>query len=192
MPIPHPVQSVGSFVSPCGIVPCVDVLGLTRAEISAVAIFYSQHRRHPNGKYNVGVCTDALCAVMDGGEIWGALTSALGVRSDETTLDGKIMLEVLEYNVGCDYVPVVTASWGFFDNQTPTSALQAVEDIRVGQDLHPTRGADKVHTFEEAEKVLIGLKNGHTDGGSDTGCAPPRGLEIVCERGWNAPKGAAK
>ena len=90
MPMLHLVQSVDGFVSPRGIALCADVLGLTRAEVSAVATFYSQYRRHPNGEYNVGVCTNALCAVMGGDEIWETLTSALGVGSDETTPDGKI------------------------------------------------------------------------------------------------------
>lgn len=56
-------------------------------------------------------------------------------------------------------------NWEFFDNQTPTSALQIVEDIRAGRDLHPTRGADKVHTFKETERVLAGFEDGHADEG---------------------------
>jgi len=169
-----------------------EALGLTRSEVSAVATFYSQYRRHPNGEYNVGVCTNALCAVMGGDEIWETLTSALGVGSDETTPDGKITLEALECNAGCDYAPVVMVNWEFFDNQTPTSALQIVEDIRAGRDLHPTRGADKVHTFKETERVLAGFEDGHADEGPGAGCASLRGLEIARERGWSAPKEVAK
>ena len=171
MPMLHLVQSVDGFVSPRGIALCADVLGLTRAEVSAVATFYSQYRRHPNGEYNVGVCTNALCAVMGGDEI---------------------TLEALECNAGCDYAPVVMVNWEFFDNQTPTSALQIVEDIRAGRDLHPTRGADKVHTFKETERVLAGFEDGHADEGPGAGCASLRGLEIARERGWSAPKEVAK
>ena len=192
MPMLHLIQSVDGFVSPRGIALCADVLGLTRAEVSAVATFYSQYRRRPNGEYNVGVCTNALCAVMGGDEIWEALTSSLGVGSDETTPDGKITLEALECNAGCDYAPVIMVNWEFFDNQTPTSALQIVEDIRAGRDLHPTRGADKVHTFKETERVLAGFEDGHADEGPGAGRASLRGLEIARERGWSAPKEVAK
>lgn len=107
MPILHLVQSVDGLVSPRGITLRAGVLGLTRAEVFAAVTFYSQYRRHPNGEYNIGVCTNVLCAAMGGDEIWKALTSALGVGSDETTPDGKIAFEVLECNAGCDYVPVV-------------------------------------------------------------------------------------
>ena len=49
MPILHLVQSEDGFVSPRGIALAADILALSRAEVSAVATFYSQYRRHPNG-----------------------------------------------------------------------------------------------------------------------------------------------
>ncbi len=188
MPILHLIQSEESFVSPRGIVLAADVLGLSRAEISAVATFYSQYRRHPNGEYNVGVCTNALCAVMGGDVIWETLTEHLGIGSDETTEDGKITLEALECNAGCDYAPVVMVNWEFFDNQTPTSATQIIEDIREGKDIHPTRGANKVHTFKEIERVLAGFEDGHVDEGPSAGPASLVGLKIAREKKWTAPQ----
>ena len=95
MPLLHLVQSEDGFCSPRGITLVADILGLTRAQVSAVATFYSQYRRHPNGEYNVGVCTNALCAVMGGDQIWEELTDYVGVGHDQTTEDGKITLGVL-------------------------------------------------------------------------------------------------
>ena len=176
MPLLHLIQSEDGFCSPRGIVLVADILGLTRAQVSAVATFYSQYRRHPNGEYNVGVCTNSLCAVMGGDIIWDELTEYVGVGHDETTADGKITLERLECNAGCDYAPVIMVNWEFFDNQTPTSAKQIVDDIRAGKDIHPTRGADKVHTFKEIERVLAGFEDGHVDEGVGAGEASLRGL----------------
>ncbi|MCF2705993.1 NADH-quinone oxidoreductase subunit NuoE [Arcanobacterium haemolyticum] len=188
MPLLHLIQSVEGFVSPRGVVLAADILGLTRAEVSAVATFYSQYRRHPNGEYNVGVCTNALCAVMGGDVIWETLTEYLGVGSDETTDDGKITLEALECNAGCDYAPVVMVNWEFFDNQTPASAKQIVDDLRAGKDVHPTRGADKVHTFKETERVLAGFEDGHVDEGPGAGPASLAGLTAARANNWTAPQ----
>lgn len=187
MPMLHLVQSVDGFVSPRGIALCADVLGLTRAEVSAVATFYSQYRRHPNGEYNVGVCTNALCAVMGGDEIWETLTSALGVGSDETTPDGKITLEALECNAGCDYAPVVMVNWEFFDNQSPESALAMIDDIQAGRDIHPTRGPIVAPTFKENERVLAGFLDGHEDEGPSAGRSTLLGREIAAAKGWTEP-----
>ena len=88
LPLLHLVQSEEGFVSPNGIEFCADVLDLTTAEVSGVATFYTQYKRHPNGEYTVGVCTNTLCAVMGGDEIFDELSEHLGVGHDETT-DGR-------------------------------------------------------------------------------------------------------
>ncbi|MCI5826024.1 MAG: NADH-quinone oxidoreductase subunit NuoE [Arcanobacterium sp.] len=188
MPLLHLIQSEDGFVSPRGVALVADVLGLSRAQVSAIATFYSQYRRHPNGEYNVGVCTNALCAVMGGDLIWEELSAYLGIGHNETTADGKITLEQLECNAGCDYAPVVMVNWEFFDNQTPESAKQIVDDIRAGKDIHPTRGPEKVHTFKETERVLAGFEDGHVDEGPAAGEATLAGLKIAREKGWTAPQ----
>ncbi|WP_124055289.1 NADH-quinone oxidoreductase subunit NuoE [Arcanobacterium ihumii] len=188
MPLLHLIQSEDGFCSPRGIVLVADILGLSRAQVSAVATFYSQYRRHPNGEYNVGVCTNALCAVMGGDIIWEELSDYVGVGHDETTEDGKITLEQLECNAGCDYAPVVMVNWEFFDNQTPESAKQIVDDIRAGKDIHPSRGADKVGTFKEISRVLAGFEDGHVNEGPAAGEASLRGLGIARENNWTVPQ----
>lgn len=188
MPLLHLIQSEDGFVSPRGVVLIADILGLSRAQVSAIATFYSQYRRHPNGEYNVGVCTNALCAVMGGDLIWQELSSYLGIGHDETTDDGKITLEQLECNAGCDYAPVIMVNWEFFDNQTPESAKQLVDDLRSGKGAHPTRGAEKVGTFKEIEHVLAGFEDGHVDEGPSAGAASLAGVTIAREKGWTSPQ----
>lgn len=188
LPMLHLVQSVDGYVSPRGITLCADVLGLTRSEVSAVSTFYSQYRRHPNGEYNVGVCTNALCAVMGGDIIWEKLSKHLGIGHDQTTEDGKITLEQLECNAACDYAPVIMVNWEFFDNQTPDKALELVDTLRAGGDIHPTRGANKVHTFKEISRVLAGFEDGHVDEGPAAGEESLLGLKIARENNWTSPQ----
>ncbi len=187
-PMLHLMQSEDGFVSARGIALCAEVLGLTKAEVSAVATFYSQYRRHPNGHYNFGVCINPACGVMGGDLIWDAVSERLGIGHDETTEDGLITLERLECNAACDYAPVVMVNWEFFDNQTPASALSTVDDILAGKDIHPTRGADKVHTFKEVSRVLAGFEDGHANEGPSAGEASLRGLKVATENNWTAPK----
>ena len=116
--------------------------------MSGVATFYTQYKRHPNGEYTVGVCTNTLCAIMGGDQIWDEVSEHLGIGHDETTADGKITLERVECNAACDYAPVVMANWEFFDNQTPESTKQLVDDLRAGKDVQPSRGPAKVCTLQ--------------------------------------------
>lgn len=187
LPMLHLVQSEDGYVSANGIALCAELLGITRAEVSAVATFYTQYKRHPTGEYLVGVCTNALCAVMGGDEIWEAVSEKVGVGTDETNEAGTITLERLECNAACDYAPVVMVNWEFFDNQTPESACALIDDIEAGKPLHPTRGSSVLPTFKETEHVLAGFLDGHEHEGPSAGEASTLGLRIAEERGWSAP-----
>ena len=184
LPMLHLVQSVDGFVSPDGIQFCADQLELTAAEVSAVATFYTQYKRRPNGEYQVGVCTNTLCAVMGGDRIWDELSEHVGVGHDETTEDGKITLERLECNAACDYAPVMMVNWEFFDNQTPESAIQVVDDLVAGKDVAPTRGPAKVCTFKQVSRVLAGFDDGRANEDQGAGDAALAGLEAAKGQGW--------
>src|SRR4051812_32905768 len=69
LPLLHLMQAEEGFVSRTGMAFCAQTLGLTTAEVSAVATFYTMYRRQPSGDYQVGVCTNTLCAVMGGDAI---------------------------------------------------------------------------------------------------------------------------
>lgn len=187
LPMLHLVQSQDGYVSPDGIAFIADILGITRAEVSAVATFYTQYKRHPTGDYLVGVCTNSLCAVMGGDAIWEAVSAHVGVGSDETSESGRITLERIECNAACDYAPVVMVNWEFFDNQTPESAIALVDDLEAGRPGHPTRGAQQVPTFKENERTLAGFLDGHENEGPSAGEPSLLGLRIAAEKGWSEP-----
>ena len=191
LPLLHLVQSEDGYISPAGIGFCAEVLGLEQASVSAVATFYSQYKRRPNGDYTVGVCTNTLCAVMGGDIIFDRLSEHLGIGHDETTADDKITLERLECNAACDFAPVMMINWEFFDNQTPASAVEVVDAILSGQDVRPTRGSERVATFKETSRVLAGFNDGRAGEGTAGGPASMVGLELARSEGWHAPGYAA-
>ncbi len=189
LPLLHLVQSVDGYVTGRGIAFCAEVLDLSTAEVSGVATFYTQYKRHPNGDYTVGVCTNTLCAIMGGDQIWDEVSAHLGIGHDETTDDGSITLEKVECNAACDYAPVVMVNWEFFDNQTPGSTMALVDDLQAGKPVTPTRGAATVCTFKQVSRVLAGFHDGRADEGVGAGPASLVGLALAKERGWTAPAG---
>src|SRR3954469_1374498 len=186
LPMLHLVQSVEGRVTPAGIEVCADILGLSTADVSGVATFYTMYKRRPVGDYHVGVCTTALCAIMGGDEVYARLQDHLGIGNDETTDDGRVTLEHLECNAACDYAPVMIVNWEFFDNTTPERAVEVVDALRAGEEVTPTRGA-RVCTWRQAERVLAGFPDGRADEGPTSGPASRLGLQIARERGWHAP-----
>lgn len=186
LPMLHLVQSVQGSVTSEGVEVCAELLGLTTAEVSGVATFYTMYKRRTMGRHHVGVCTNTLCAVMGGDAIFERLGEHLDVGNDETTADGAITLERIECNAACDYAPVLTVNWEFMDSQTPTSAVELVDRLRAGETVTSTRGAT-ITSWRDAERVLAGFEDGRVDEGPSAGDASLAGLRIAHERGWSAP-----
>nr|WP_040159642.1 NADH-quinone oxidoreductase subunit NuoE [Nigerium massiliense] len=186
LPMLHLVQSVDGRISPAGIEACAEVLGITPAQVSGVATFYTMYKRRPAGRHHVGVCTTALCAVMGGDYLLEQAEQRLGIHEGETTPDGAVSLERIECNAACDFAPVMMVNWEFMDNMTPEKADALLDDLVAGREVHSTRGAT-ITSWREAERVLAGFPDGRADEGPTAGPASLLGLDIARERGWKAP-----
>ena len=186
LPMLHLVQSVEGQVTARGIEACAEILGISAADVSGVATFYTMYKRRQVGDYHVGVCTNTLCAIMGGDLIFERLKDHLDIGNDETTDDGKVTLEHIECNAACDYAPVMTVNWEFMDNMTPETATALVDDLRSGVEVHSTRGP-RVVTWREAERVIAGFPDDLADDGPSAGPASLVGLNIARDRGWVAP-----
>jgi NADH-quinone oxidoreductase subunit E len=187
LPMLHLVQSEDGYVTTDGIDFCAEVLGITSAEVTGVVTFYTQYKQKPVGEYHVGVCINTLCAVLGGDQIWNELSEHVGVGHDEATEDGKVSLERLECNAACDFGPVMMVNWEFFDNMDPAKAKALVDDLRVGKDVVPTRGANSVCSWKDASRVLAGFNDGRAGEGVQAGPESLVGLKLAKEKGWKAP-----
>jgi len=190
LPLLHLVQAEEGYVSRDGVRYCAGKLGLTETEVMGVVSFYTMYKRRPVGEYHVGVCTNSLCAVLGGEQILAELREHLGVTEDEPTPDGKVSLEHIECNAACDYAPILMVNWEFFDNMTPDSARQLVDDLRAGGQVRPTRGPQRLCTWREAGRILAGFNDDQATDGPAAGPPSLAGLRIAKEHGWSAPREA--
>ncbi len=186
----HLVQSVDGRVSPRGIEVCADVLGITTAQVSGVATFYTMYKRRPAGTHHVGVCTTALCAVMGGDILLDRAKKRLGIDENQTTPDGQISLERLECNAACDFAPVAMVNWEFFDNMDPAEARRPARRPDAPTRRSSRRAAPLITSWREAERVLAGFPDGRADEGPSAGPASLLGREIARENNWSAPAAA--
>lgn len=193
LPLLYLVQAEDGYVSPAGIEFCAHRLGLTAAEVTAVATFYTMYRREPTGTHHVGVCTNSLCAVMGGDAIHAALCAHLDIADGETSADGAVTLEHIECNAACDFAPVMMVDWEFFDDQTPSSAVEVVDALRAGRSVTPTRGAP-VTSFRDTARLLAGFPDrrpGALEAGGGAGSATLAGLRASRTDGSDVADGPA-
>jgi NADH-quinone oxidoreductase subunit E len=187
LPLLHLVQSHEGYVSPDGIGFCAEQLELTRAEVAAVATFYTMYKRSPTGDWLVSVCTNTMCDVLGGGRVYEMLSEYLGVGHDETTPDGTITLEHAECLAACDYGPVMTVNYEFFDQVTVEGALDVVTQLQEGRRPQPSRGA-RLCTLKEMSVQLAGFSDARPEALADgvAGDATLRGLRLAEQHGISA------
>ncbi|SDD97282.1 NADH-quinone oxidoreductase subunit NuoE [Glycomyces harbinensis] len=190
LPLLHLVQSHDGYVSDAGIAFCAEVLDITKAQVQAVSTFYTMYKREPAGDWLVSVCTNTLCQAKGGQKVFDALSDELDVAHNETTPDGKITLEHAECLAACDYAPVVTVNYEFFDEYGEDKAVELVRELKDGRRPIPTRGAP-LCTLRELSVQLAGFDEERTAGleGNAQGDATLAGARLAAEAGITAPAG---
>ena len=108
LPLLYLAQSVEGQVSREGLREVADLLGITTAEVEAVASFYSMIRLRPTGTHVVNVCTNLSCALRGANEVYEAAHEATGVpHGGEISEDGMFTVHEEECLGACDAAPVV-------------------------------------------------------------------------------------
>ena len=158
MPLLYLVQSIEGYVSRDGLAEVAGLLGLTTAEVEAVATFYTMYRLRPTGTHVVSICTNLACMLRGARDVFEAAHQAAGVRhGQELSEDGDITLHEEECLGVCDVAPAVQVNSANHDKVTPERIRELVSALRAGEVPDPARGP-AVESFKEASRVLAGLE----------------------------------
>ncbi len=126
MPLLYLAQSVEGHVSREGLKEIAGLLGLTTAEVEAVATFYSMYRLRPTGTHVVSVCTNLACMLRGAREVYEAAHQAAGMRhGQELSEDELITLHEEECLGVCDFAPVAQVNFANHDKVTPGADARA-------------------------------------------------------------------
>lgn len=165
IPLLYLVQSEVGWVPRAGMREVGELLGLTTAEVEAVATFYTMLKLHPCGRYVISVCTNPSCTLVGARESYERAKQLLGDRAERQTEDGLFTLEEEECLAACDKAPVVAVNYVYYDGVTADRMDQLIGDIREGRVPEAARGAGRPGDLKEMSRTLAGLGRGEaTDG----------------------------
>jgi len=142
LPILFLLQAEDGYVSPAGVAQAAQLLGLTKAEVGAVATFYTMFRRRPVGKYLVSVCKTLPCELRGSREISAAMAERLEVPLGGTDQSGMVTVEEVECLAACDGAPVVQVNTENYERLTTEEAMGLLEALLRDEVPPPTFAAD--------------------------------------------------
>ena len=158
MPLLYLAQSVEGSVSPEALREIGGRLGITTAEVEAVASFYSMYRMRPTGEHVISVCTNLACKLRGAEAVYEAAHEAAGVRhGQERSADGLFTVHEEECLGVCDYAPAVQVNVCNHDTVTPERIRELIAQLRDGAVPAPARGP-AFPSFKAASRALAGLE----------------------------------
>ncbi len=156
VPLLYLVQSEVGWVPRQGMREVAEVLGLTTAEVEAVATFYTMLKLHPCGRYVLSICTNPSCARRGGKRLFERARELLGENCEHITPDGVFTLEEEECLAACDTAPVVALNYVFFDRVSEQALEGMIDGVRAGRVPEASRGGVPGE-LREVSRALAGL-----------------------------------
>jgi NADH-quinone oxidoreductase subunit E len=168
MPLLYLAQSIEGRVSREGLREVGELLGITTAEVEAVASFYTMLRLRETGRHLIAVCTNLSCALVGAKDVYEAAHRETGIpHGGERSADGLFSVHEEECLGACELAPVVQVNAANHDRVTPDRMAEIVSALRAGDVPNPVRGP-AVDSFRHASRILAGLEG---PPGSDAGAA---------------------
>jgi NADH-quinone oxidoreductase subunit E len=161
LPLLHLVQSEHGYVSEEGIAFCAERLALTRAEVGAVATFYTMFKRQPVGDYLLSVCCNPTCQVAGAQTIFERYRDELGGRL--TDPETQVSIEEAECLGICDAAPVVQVNYEMYGPLTDEEADRLLDGCRKGQPPVSSWSGEPAPSFREVERELSGANDAFLD-----------------------------
>lgn len=107
-----------------------EYLDLPVIQVYEVATFYSMFETTPVGRHSISVCTNISCMLCGSSSIVEHLEKKLGIKTGESTPDGKFFLKQEEECLAaCDGGPMMMVDHVYYENLTPEKIDKVLEEL---------------------------------------------------------------
>lgn len=115
----HRAQELFGYLSLDLLIHIAHSLKLPPSRVYGVATFYHFFSLAPKGEHSCVVCLGTACYVRGAAAILNAAEHRLGIKSGDTTADGRISLETARCLGACGIAPTVVVDGTVTGHQTP-------------------------------------------------------------------------
>jgi NADH-quinone oxidoreductase subunit E len=156
LPLLYLMQAEQGYVTREAMQEAGEILGITTAQVEAVASYYTMFKKRPAGKWVISICTNVSCALWGAKGLFDRARESLGEEATGVTPDGLFTLEEVECLGACDAAPVVQVNYCNYDRVTGERLLEMIEALRKDDVPEPSRGPKPVD-HQGTSRILAGL-----------------------------------
>ena len=107
-----------------------DYLDMPRIAVYEVASFYSMLETQPCGRHSISVCTNISCMLMGSDQIVEHIEKKLGVKTGESTKDGRFYLKCEEECLAaCCGGPMMMVDHVYYEKLTPEKVDEILDKL---------------------------------------------------------------
>jgi NADH-quinone oxidoreductase subunit E len=128
-------QRLHGWCSPEAIEQVACVMGLTPADLAAVATFYDMLETEPVGRHSVYVCTNISCSLLGADALLAAVQEAVSEADGESEFN----VRAFECLGACDIAPMASVDGVYVGPLTREDVPQLLADVRAGRPVLPDK-----------------------------------------------------
>ncbi len=106
------------------------LLSVPEATIKGVVTFYTMYRNRPLGRHIIQICTNVSCMLMGAERLVDFINQTYGIKSGETTPDGRFSLIIMECIGACSTSPAMLINNDFHCNLSIESIENIIESYK--------------------------------------------------------------
>jgi NADH-quinone oxidoreductase subunit E len=119
------------FLTPDLMDAIAEYLQMPPIQVYEVASFYSMFETHPCGRHHVSVCTNISCMLRGGEDIAAYVEKKLGIRTGQSTPDGRIFLKREEECLAaCTGAPMMMVDHVYHEYLTTDKVDQILAELK--------------------------------------------------------------
>jgi len=129
IPVLREIQNEHGYLSAESMEEAANMLEISPSSVQNVATFYTMFFTEPAGKHVVWVCRTLSCALRGAEHVEHYMCDKLGIKTGETTPDGKITLMEAECLASCGTAPVMLVDDTLEENITRARVDQVIDEL---------------------------------------------------------------
>jgi NADH-quinone oxidoreductase subunit E len=135
-------EQAGGWLPQKAIEHVADFLGMAKIRALEVATFYTMFNLAPVGKFHVQLCGTTPCLLRGAGKLIELCHERIGEQL-HVSAGGKLSWIEVECLGACVNAPAAQINYDYYEDLTPASLRQILDDLASGREVKPGPQADR-------------------------------------------------